>query len=247
MIALDGTPVCGGVVSGRIFLCRRPLFKFTQYTVTDICAETQRFLRARDIAAGQLEAVYAKALANIGQKAAEIFAVHQMLLYDSVYTDAVSLIIADKNINAEAAIEIAVENLIRTFKELDDAYMCERAADLEDISGRVLAVLSGAQKEIPMPKTPSVLFAEEFLPSEIVLLHGENTLGFAVENASTTSHAALLARDMQIPMLAGVNGLMQQEYNGKQAILNACAGKIYIAPAEEDIEEILRRTAMRAG
>lgn len=241
MVTLTGSAICDGIVFGKIFVYQRPENKIEQYKVENPAAEKNRFILARDAAVAQLDDLYAKALAKTQEKDASIFSIHQMLLQDSVYTDAVNRIIEHKHINAEAAVTLAGEQLSQMFMDIDDAYLRERSADMQDISARVVAALSRAQASIPMPDEPSILFADDLSPSETVLLCGDNALTFVTQNSSVTSHAAILARNMNIPMIVGVDGLIQDAYHGKHAVVDAFSGNIYIDPDQDTIGTLIEK------
>ncbi len=241
MVTLTGSAICDGIVFGKIFVYRRPENKIEQYKVENPAAEVNRFMQARDAAVRQLDELYTKALSKTQEKEASIFSIHQMLLKDNVYTDAVNQIIEHKHINAEAAVSLAGKKLSQMFMDIDDDYMRERSADMQDISTRVVAVLSKVQAKIPMPEEPSILFADDLTPSETVLLCGDNALTFVTQNDSITSHAAILARNMNIPMIVGVDGLMENTYHGKYAVVDAFSGNIYIEPDHDTIGALIAK------
>lgn len=247
MVTLNGLAICDGIVFGKIFVYRRPEHKIEQYRIENTAAEIDRFMQARDIAVRQLGELYAKALSKMQEKEASIFSSHQMLLTDTVYTDAVRQIIETAHINAEVAVSQAGENLARMFMGMDDDYMRERSADMQDISARVVAVLSNAEATIPMPTEPSILFADQLSPSETVLLCGDNTLTIVTRDSSVTSHAALLAKNMNMPMIVGVDGLMEDTYHQKPAVVDAFAGRIYIEPDADTIRRLIVKTDERLG
>lgn len=241
MVTLTGSAICGGVVFGKIFVYRRPQSKVEQYKVDNPSFEINRFIHARDAAVEQLDALYQKALSKTQERDAAIFSIHQMLLQDNVYTDAVNQIIEHKRINAEAAVSLAGDQLSQMFEAIDDEYLRERSADMQDISARVLAILSKAQQaHIPCPQEPSILFADDLAPSETVLLC-DNALTFVTQNPSATSHAAILAKNMNIPMIVGAEDLLRESYHGKHAVVDAFSGDIYIDPDHDTISELIAK------
>lgn len=192
--------------------------------------EWKRFQAAVEKAQAQLRDLYDKALEEVGEESAAIFDVHQMLLEDEDYVDAIKNIIATQGATAEYATQTTGENFAQTFASMEDEYMQARSADIRDISKRVVDILTGRQESIDSDQ-PFILVADDLTPSETVSLDKSKLLGFITRYGSSNSHTAILARTMNIPALIGVD--IQDDWNGKLGILDGYNGCVYVEPTEE--------------
>lgn len=226
-----GKSACTGIAIGRIFLWKKQESQVKRETVTDISAEVERFERAKEQAKGQLQDLYNKALREVGESGAMIFEVHQMILDDEGYGEGVINMIQTQKVNAEFAVAANGDNLSEAFAAMEDEYMRERAADLRDITDRVLKVLQGRDEDLLNSGEPVILVAEDLAPSETVQLDKSKILSFVTRYGSTNSHTAILARTMGIPALTGVK--YPEEINGKIAIVDGFSGTLYLEPDEE--------------
>lgn len=226
-----GKSACTGIAIGRIFLWKKQESQVKRETVTDISVEVERFERAKEQAKGQLQDLYNKALREVGESGAMIFEVHQMILDDEGYGEGVINMIQTQKVNAEFAVAANGDNLSEAFAAMEDEYMRERAADLRDITDRVLKVLQGRDEDLLNSGEPVILVAEDLAPSETVQLDKSKILSFVTRYGSTNSHTAILARTMGIPALTGVK--YPEEINGKIAIVDGFSGTLYLEPDEE--------------
>lgn len=226
-----GKSACTGIAIGRIFLWKKQESQVKRETVTDVSAEVERFERAKEQAKGQLQDLYNKALREVGESGAMIFEVHQMILDDEGYGEGVINMIQTQKVNAEFAVAANGDNLSEAFAAMEDEYMRERAADLRDITDRVLKVLQGRDEDLLNSGEPVILVAEDLAPSETVQLDKSKILSFVTRYGSTNSHTAILARTMGIPALTGVK--YPEEINGKIAIVDGFSGTLYLEPDEE--------------
>lgn len=226
-----GKSACTGIAIGRIFLWKKQESQVKRETVTDVSAEVERFERAKEQAKGQLQDLYNKALREVGESGAMIFEVHQMILDDEGYGEGVINMIQTQKVNAEFAVAANGDNLSEAFAAMEDEYMRGRAADLRDITDRVLKVLQGRDEDLLNSGEPVILVAEDLAPSETVQLDKSKILSFVTRYGSTNSHAAILARTMGIPALTGVK--YPEDINGKMAIVDGFSGTLYLEPDEE--------------
>nr|WP_288555541.1 phosphoenolpyruvate--protein phosphotransferase [uncultured Mediterraneibacter sp.] len=238
MITLTGKSVFGGVAIGKISFYKRSEKTIKREHVEDTDAEYQRFKDAQKIALDQLKKLYDKAMADVGEANAMIFEVHQMMLEDLDYVESIENIIKTQNVNAEYAIATTSDNFAQMFASMDDAYMQGRAADVKDISERLLGILSGTIDSIVQTDEPSIIAADDLAPSETVQLDKDKVLAFTTMYGSSNSHTAILARTMNIPAIIGLGEALTQEYDGKMAIVDGFTGIMYIDPDEKTMEEM---------
>lgn len=234
MIVLDGKSVFGGIAIGKIALFEKGDDPVKRKTIEDTDEEIKRFENAKEKAKEELKALYEKALLEVGEANAMIFDVHQMMLDDLDYIESIRNMIETQKVNAEFAVATTGDNFAAMFSGMDDAYMKERAADVKDISNRVIRVLMGKQSGGITGNEPVILVAEDLAPSETVQLDKSLVLSFVTKHGSTNSHTAILARTMNIPALIGVD--FPGDISGKMAIVDGFDGKVYIEPDEETLE-----------
>ncbi len=235
MITLTGKSVFGGVGIGKIAFFKRNERQIRRYHVDDTAAEMKRFEEAKAKAICELQALYEKALQDVGEENAMLFEIHQTMLEDLDYIESIQNIIETEEVNAEYAVSTTADNFAMMFSSMDDAYMQARAADVKDISERVLNILSGAGKSGVETDEPVIVAADDLVPSETVQLDKEKVLGFATMYGSSNSHTAILARTMNIPAIIGLGEELLKEYDGKLAVIDGFDGKIYINPDEETL------------
>lgn len=241
MIVSEGKSVYGGIAIGKICIFDKEDSQVKRRTIEDVDAELARFEQAKEKAKKQLQELHDKALQEVGESGAMIFEVHQMMLDDLDYVESVTNMIQTQKINAEFAVATTGDNLSQVFALMEDAYMKERAADLKDISNRVVMVLQGKEHGMVNSEEPVILLAEDLAPSETVQLDKSKVLSFVTKLGSTNSHTAILARTMNIPALIGVH--YDADINGKMAIVDGFAGKLYVEPDEETLKKYEKRRA----
>lgn len=201
MIVKEGRSVFKGVATGRIFVYRKAQTAVSREQVTDTAAELERYENAKRKALDQLKGLYEKALRDVGEEEAMIFDVHQMLLDDPDYNDSIHSIIENDRMNAEYAVFMTGEQLAAMFLNMDNEYMRGRAADVKDISERVMSILNGAQTDPEAMPEPVIVLAEDLAPSETVQFDKSKILAIVTQKGSANSHTAILARTMNIPSL----------------------------------------------
>ena len=243
MITISGKSVFGGVSIGKILFYQRNDKVIKREHVDDVDAEWKRFQDAKDTAVDQLKGLYEKALEDVGEANAMIFEIHQMMLEDLDYLESIENIIRTQEVNAEYAVATTADNFAAMFSAMDDAYMQGRAADVKDVSERVLNILSGADTGIKEMNEPCIIAADDLAPSETVQLDKSKVLGFATMYGSSNSHTAILARTMNIPAVIGLGEDLKAEYNGKDAIIDGFTGTLYIEPDEETMKAMQEKRA----
>ena len=236
MITLSGKSVFGGIAIGKI----KEVFKennvVRRVKIDDTQAEISRFRAAKDQATEELKALYDKAVKEVGEANAAIFEVHQMMLEDEDYLDSICNIIVAQSVNAEFAVATTGDNFARMFADMDDDYMKERAADVKDISERVIRILSRKEETVHADDEEKyIIAADDLAPSETIQLERERVLAFVTRQGSTNSHTAILARTMNSPAL--VSAAIPKEVNGKYAIIDGFKGILILDPEEEILKE----------
>lgn len=233
MITLKGKSVFAGISRGEFYFYKKRILGFKRYEIKDIKEEIKRFISARETAIGELKQLYEKAFKEAGEEQAAIFDIHQMMLEDLDYNEAIENIIMEEEVNAEYAVDKAATSFAELFGMMDDEYMRERAADVRDISQRVINILLNGEGDFITLHEPVIIAAEDLAPSETVQLDKDKVLGFITAEGSSNSHTAILARSMSIPAIVNVGEELSEKYNGKEVILDGFTGNIYIEPTEE--------------
>lgn len=241
MIILTGKSVFGGVEIGKIAFYKRNERQVKRWHVEDTEAELKRFENARRTAIRQLQGLYEKAMRDVGEENAMIFEMHQMMLEDLEYIESITHIIIGQEVNAEYAVSATADDFVQIFSSMDDAYMQGRAADVKDISERVLNILSGVGQPGVDADGPVIVAADDLAPSETMQLDKKMVLGFATMYGSSNSHTAILARTMNIPAIIGLGEALKPEYDGAFAVIDGFDGKIYIDPDEITLETMKQK------
>ena len=241
MKTYNGKSVYGGVAIGKLHVFAKEQQRIVRRTISDTAKERERFEAARAEAQEQLAALYDKALKEVGEANAAIFEIHQMMLEDEDYLDSVNNIITDQSVNAEFAVGITADNFAEMFASMDDAYMKERAADVKDISERIVRILLNADAAGVNTNEPVIILADDLAPSETVQLDKDKVLSFVTVHGSTNSHTAILARTMNIPALIGVDIELSPELEGKLAVVDGTNGVVYVDPDEETLRKMEQR------
>lgn len=241
MIKYSGKSVYGGIAIGKIHVMAKKEQKIIRRRVESSVKEIERFEAAKIQAQSELAELYNKAVTEVGEANAAIFEIHQMMLDDEDYLNSVKNIIADQDINAEYAVAMTSDIFSEMFASMEDAYMKERAADVKDISERIIRILTNADAGKRDTNEPVIIFADDLAPSETVQLDKSLVLSFVTAHGSTNSHTAILARTMNIPALIGVDIEISTELEGKTAIVDGFNGNVYIDPSPEVMTEMQKR------
>lgn len=243
MITIKGKSVFGGVSIGKIMFYKRNEKVIKRTHLDDVDAEWKRFCDAKDTAVSQLKELYDKAIEDVGEANAMIFEIHQMMLEDLDYLESIENIIRTQEVNAEFAVATTADNFAQMFAAMDDAYMQGRAADVKDVSERVLDILCGVSGGMKEMTEPCIIAADDLAPSETVQLDKSKVLGFATMYGSSNSHTAILARTMNIPAVIGLGEDLLTKYDGKMAVIDGFTGMLYIDPDEETMKVMEEKRA----
>ena len=242
MQVYSGKSVFGGIAIGKISVYKKNEQQVKRVRTEDTKGELARYEAAKAAAVEQLQELYQKALKEVGEANAAIFEIHQMMLDDGDYNESVENIIETQKVNAEYAVAVTGDNFAQMFRAMDDDYMRERAADVKDISERVLSVLHGGQKRKVVTDEPVIIVADDLAPSETVQLEKDMVLSFVTVHGSVNSHTAILARTMAIQALIGTEELpLDNTVDGKLAVVDGLNGKIYVEPDAQTLEEMQKR------
>lgn len=237
MKTIKGKGVSSGIAIGKIRFIGGEELKVRRIHCENSEAELERFHAAEKISMNQLQNLYDKAVKEVGEANAQIFAIHQMMLEDDDYTGSISNIITSQQVNAEYAVAVTSDNFSEMFSSMDDEYMQARSADVKDISDRLIKNLSGTDSEISGSDEKVIIFADDLSPSETVQMDKNSVLAFVTAKGSSNSHTAILARTMSLPAIVGIGNQLDQSFNGKTAVVNAVTGEIFIDPDDKTIAE----------
>lgn len=243
MYTIQGKGVSGGVANGPLCFYQRGDHDIAKHEIADTEAEKQRFESARQTAMEQLKALYEKALAEVGEEGAELFEAHQMMLDDLDYVEGIQDLIDGEQVNAEYAVSQVAEQFAQMFASMDDSYMQARAADVKDISNRVIGILGGAVAGGIDSDVPVILAADDLAPSETVQLDKSKILGFVTQGGSGNSHTAILARTMGIPAVIGTGDALREDYEGKTAWIDGETGELFVEADEITHERLSKKHA----
>ncbi len=233
MQVFNGKSVFGGIAIGRIYVYQKGEQQVRRTRITDIPKEKDRYRAASGTAMEQLKELYNKALNEVGEENAAVFEVHQMMLEDDDFVESVENIIETQEVNAEYAVAVTGDNFSQMFASMDDDYMRGRAADVKDISERLITVLNGGAAGGIQSEEPVIVLADDLAPSETVQMDKDKVLSFVTVHGSVNSHTAILARTMGIPALIGTDIPMDETVDGKMAVVDGAGGCIYVEPDED--------------
>ena len=231
-----GKSIFKGIAIGKILFYQKGEQPVKRVKIEDTAEQIKRYEDARAKAAEQLQGLYEKALKEVGEANAAVFEVHQMMLEDDDYIDSVVNIIETQQVNAEFAVATTGDNFAKMFAEMEDDYFKARAADVKDISERMVNILSGNESGGAIGNEPVIVVAEDLAPSETVQMDKEKLLAFVTRLGSANSHTAILARTMNIPALIEVD--IKEEWNGKMAVVDGYTGTFYIDPDEDILKKM---------
>ena len=233
MDTYTGKSIFKGIAIGKILFYQKGEQAVTIVKIQDAQAEIKRYEDATQQAIEQLNALYEKAVKEVGEVNAAVFEVHAMMLEDDDYMDSIRNMIETQQVNAEFAVATTGDNFSKMFADMEDEYFSARAADVKDISERVVNILSGKESGGSIGDEPVIIVADDLAPSETVQMDKDKLLAFVTRYGSSNSHTAILARTMNIPALIGVE--ISEEWNGKLAVVDGYTGSLYIEPNEETL------------
>ena len=236
METYHGKSVLQGIALGKLYVIEKKESTWTKMTVADTESEVARFQTARKEAMEQLDELYQEAMEQVGEENAMIFDVHKMMLEDLDYLEAIENRIRTESVNAEYAVTVTGEEFSAVFSSMDDEYMKARAADVLDISGRVVRVLEGREEPGLHTKEPVIILADDLSPSETIAMDKTKILAFVTKHGSANSHTAILARSLNIPSLVNTDVEITRAYHGKEAVVDGVSGTLFIEPDEAVLE-----------
>ena len=239
MEVYTGKSIYKGIAIGRILFYQKGEQSVKRTKIEDTASEIGRYEAARQKAMEQLNALYEKAVKEVGEMNAAVFEVHAMMLEDDDYVDSIINIIETQQVNAEFAVATTGDNFAKMFADMDDDYFRARAADVKDISERLVNILSGRENGGDIGEEPVIIVADDLAPSETVQMDKEKLLAFVTEHGSANSHTAILARTMNIPALIGVQ--IREAWNGRLAVVDGYSGTLYVDPEDEILSQMKAR------
>lgn len=241
MEVYNGKSVFKGIAIGKISVYKKGGQQVKRIKIQNADEELRRYQEAKKKAVAQLQVLYDKALKEVGEANAAIFEIHQIMVEDEDYNESVENIVRTQMVNAEYAVVATGDNFAKMFAAMDDDYMRERAADVRDISERLLTILSGGTGAAVNTSEPVIIVADDLAPSETVQLDKDMVLAFVTVRGSLNSHTAILARTMGIPALVGTDIPLETSVDGKMAVVDGVNGKIYVEPDQDILAEMTER------
>ncbi len=238
----QGKGVYGAIAIGKISVFKKRDANVKRVRIDDTESEKSRFEKAKEASAKQLDEIYEKALKEVGEANAAIFEIHRMMLDDDDYNDSINSIIENRSVNAEYAVAVTADNFAEMFSSMDDAYMKARAADVRDISNRIIGNLSGEISNNSLSDEKVIICARDLAPSETVSLDKNRVLAFVTAHGSTNSHTAILARNMNIPAVIGAGDeFLSAITDGGEAIVDGFTGEVFVDPDDETRSRLLKK------
>ena len=242
MLKYVGKGVCSAIAIGKVSVFKRSEVSVKRVHVSDTEHEKERLAHAKKVSIEQLKEIYEKALKEVGETGAQIFDVHMMMIDDADYNESIDNIIETQLVNAEYAVAVTADNFAEMFSQVDDSYMQARAADIRDISNRIINNLSDAKSIDTGSDEKLIVCADDLAPSETVSLDKDKVQAFVTAYGSSNSHTAILARNMNIPAVIGVGEeFLEKIQDGMQMIVDGYTGEIYIEPDKETYENYQKK------
>lgn len=236
MIEINGKSVYNALSMGKLYFYKRSLSRTRRIHIKNVEDEINKFRTAKKTAICELEHLYKKAVTDVGEENALIFQIHQLMLEDEDYCNAIEAEITSHSINCEYAICIISDQFAATFSSMDDEYMQARATDVNDICNRLINIINENTDKPPTFFEPVIIVADDLSPSETIQLDKSKILGFVTFGGSQTSHTAILARTMNIPAIINT-GEIDSCHEGEVAILDGHSGTLYINPDENKLAD----------
>lgn len=242
MITFTGKGVYGASAIGKIAVFRRQDIPIKRTKIQDISSELKRLEQAKEKTLAQLEKIHKKALKEVGEANAQIFEIHMMMVEDEDYSDAIIEMIRTQNVNAEYAVGVTGDHFAEMFAAMNDSYMQARAADVKDISNRIIACLTDGSADTSASAEKVIVCADDLAPSETVSLDKDKVLAFVTAHGSSNSHTAILARNRNIPAIIGLgDDFLEQIQDGMLAVADGFTGEFLVDPDPETIARYTRK------
>nr|WP_300002872.1 phosphoenolpyruvate--protein phosphotransferase [Tissierella sp.] len=234
---MKGLGTSPGIGIGRIFLYKETKFEIEKIKIDNPQSELARFHSSMEIAKEQIDRLYERTLKNVGEKEAEIFSAHKMMLEDPEFIKGVEEIITNQTANAEFAVKETAYSFISLFENIEDEYLKARAADLKDVSNRVLRILLDKESiDLMSIDEKSIIVAEDLTPSDTAAMNKEMVVGMVTELGGRTSHTSIIARTLEIASVAGIKGITEKVNHGDMMIINGESGEVIINPTADEIK-----------
>lgn len=242
MNKFTGKGVYGAIAIGKILKFQRRELSVKRKHIEDADSEKSRLATAKELAVHQLQEIYEKALKEVGEANAQIFEIHMMMIEDEDYNESIKNIIETQMVNTEYAVAVTSDNFSAMFGSMEDSYMKARAADIRDISNRIISNLSAGERENVIGDEKVIICADDLAPSETVLLDKEKVLAFVTAFGSSNSHTAILARNMNIPAIIGVGSdFLDTVKDGDYAVVDGFTGEIFVNPDAETTKRLQKK------
>ncbi|MGN0632632.1 MAG: phosphoenolpyruvate--protein phosphotransferase [Oscillospiraceae bacterium] len=236
MVTYQGKGVYGAIAIGSVSVFQRQDVNVKRIRIEDTAGELKRLEAAKEKASAQLQEIYEKALKEVGEANAQIFEIHMMMIEDDDYNEAITEMICGQNVNADYAVAVTADNFAEMFSSMDDSYMQARAADVRDISNRIINCMNGGETQCSVSADSVIICADDLAPSETVSLDKDKVLAFVTSYGSSNSHTAILARNMNIPAIIGLGeDFLSQIKDGDIAVADGFTGKFIVDPDEETL------------
>ena len=234
---MKGIGTSPGIALGNVLVYKEPKIVIEKKQVSNTDEEIKRLDRAVEIAIKQIEQIYEKTLKNVGEKEAEIFNAHRMMIEDPEFIGDVKETIKSQKVNSEWAVKTTADRYIEMFENIEDEYIRERALDLKDVSNRLLKILLDIETmDLSTLEDECIIIAEDLTPSDTAQMNKEMVLGFITELGGKTSHTSIMARTLEIPAVSGVKDITNKTKNGDFAIIDGKEGLIILNPSKEEID-----------
>lgn len=241
MITFSGTGVFDAVAIGKIKLVKQKKRIIAGDLISDVTAELTNFAQAKEVCLQQIEALYQTTCAEAGEEQAQIFQGHKMILEDVEYINSITSMIELQKVNAAYAVMQNADRLAKMFAMMDDANIQARAADVRDVTDRLLGVLTSSLRDELVTDEPCIICADDLSPSQTVLLDKENVLAFVTKYGAPSAHTAILARTMGIPAIVGCGDAYDKVIDGELAIVDGFTGTVYVSPDEKTLAELTKK------
>lgn len=244
MISIKGRSVFGSIARGKLTFYHRDEFIINKIKVSDPELEYKKYVKAKNAALVELGELYDRARLSVGEGDAQIFVIHQMLITDEQYDSSIRTKILDEHFNADYAVASTSRSFAEMLAQMDSEYMQSRAADVKDVSNRLLRHILNCADKLPILRENAIICTGDLMPSETLLMDKTKIKGFCTRSGSVNSHTAILAKNLGIPAIVNVGAELSDEYEGKEAVLDGYSGTLYIEPDEHTLRQLEYKEAV---
>ena len=244
MVSIKGRSVFGSIARGKLTFYHRDEFIINKIKVSDPELEYKKYVKAKNAALVELGELYDRARLSVGEGDAQIFVIHQMLITDEQYDSSIRTKILDEHFNADYAVASTSRSFAEMLAQMDSEYMQSRAADVKDVSNRLLRHILNCADKLTILKENAIICTGDLMPSETLLMDKTKIKGFCTRSGSVNSHTAILAKNLGIPAIVNVGTELSDEYEGKEAVLDGYSGTLYIEPDEHTLRQLEYKEAV---